>query len=271
MSVASAAYLYQRGAAIVWASLGGLAVAALVFTVLEIALPWRADWTPTLREVGWDAMHLGFIQAVVRPVTRLVLVAGFTGAVALLNAEGALAQRPDLSGAPLVVQVTVTMLLADALFYTGHRLMHRFGQLWRFHIIHHAPRSLYWLRSIRLHFVDVAFMAMLNLTALSVIRVQPFATLLAVVSATMMSMLHHANIRLDLRWLSFVIMPPELHRGHHSTILEDEQSNYSLVFTIWDRLFGTLRMSDTRDVGAAVETRRPVTFVDDLVFPWRLK
>jgi hypothetical protein len=166
MSVGSAVYLLQRGAATVWASLGGLAVGVLPLSVLELVLPWRTDWIPSLRELGHDALHLGFIQGVIRSVTRLVLVAGFTGVV--------------------------------------------------------------------------AFMATLNLTARSLIRVQPFATLIASVAATTMSMLHHANVRFDLRWLAFLIVPPELHRGHHSTILEDERSNYALVFSLWDRWLGTL-------------------------------
>jgi sterol desaturase/sphingolipid hydroxylase (fatty acid hydroxylase superfamily) len=271
MSIGSAAFLSQQNVATVWASLGGLAIAAVALTVLELSLPWRIDWIPSMRDVGRDALHLGFIQGVIRPVTRLLVVSAFTGLVAALNADGALAFRPNLSAAPLVVQVVATMLVADLLFYTGHRLMHRFAALWRYHVVHHAPQSLYWLRSIRLHFVDVAFMATLNLAALSLFRVQPFATLLASVAATTMSMVHHANVRFDLRWLSFLIVPPELHRGHHSTIIDDEQSNYALVFSFWDRWFRTLRMSDTRDVGAVVAVQRPGSFLDDLVFPWKLQ
>jgi sterol desaturase/sphingolipid hydroxylase (fatty acid hydroxylase superfamily) len=148
ISVGSASFLFRRGVAMVWASLGGLAVAALVLAVLavlDVSRWWRTDWIPSVREVGRDALPPGFIRDVVHSVTWLVMA---------------------------------TMRVADLLFYTGHRLMRGVGSLWRFHVARHAPQSL--------------------------CKVQPFATLHPGIAATTMSMLHHADVRFDLRWLSFV-------------------------------------------------------------------
>ena len=38
-------------------------------------------------------------------------------------------------------------------------------------------------------------------------------------------------------------MTPRLHRRHH--VPSTTQSNYGAIFTIWDRLFGTLVRTDT--------------------------
>jgi len=39
-------------------------------------------------------------------------------------------------------------------------------------------------------------------------------------------------------WVVFV--PPSMHRIHHSVIINERNSNYGTIFSIWDRFFGTL-------------------------------
>jgi sterol desaturase/sphingolipid hydroxylase (fatty acid hydroxylase superfamily) len=56
---------------------------------------------------------------------------------------------------------------------------------------------------------------------------------------------HHANIalpdRLD-RVLRLVIVTPALHKVHHSVVRAESDSNYSSLFSWWDRVFRTLRL-----------------------------
>jgi sterol desaturase/sphingolipid hydroxylase (fatty acid hydroxylase superfamily) len=53
-------------------------------------------------------------------------------------------------------------------------------------------------------------------------------------------MFHHANIRIPKEdVLSQVIITPSLHRTHHSTLRSEHDSNYGIVLSIWDRIFGT--------------------------------
>jgi sterol desaturase/sphingolipid hydroxylase (fatty acid hydroxylase superfamily) len=54
----------------------------------------------------------------------------------------------------------------------------------------------------------------------------------------------HANVRLPesldriVRW---VLVTPNMHSLHHSSHQPETDSNYGVVFTVWDRLFGTYR------------------------------
>jgi sterol desaturase/sphingolipid hydroxylase (fatty acid hydroxylase superfamily) len=54
----------------------------------------------------------------------------------------------------------------------------------------------------------------------------------------------HANVRLPesldriMRW---ILVTPNMHSLHHSSHQPETDSNYGVVFTIWDRLFGTYR------------------------------
>ena len=61
----------------------------------------------------------------------------------------------------------------------------------------------------------------------------------------LMCALHHANItlpeRLD-RVLRLVIVTPALHKVNHSVVRAESDSNYSSLFSWWDRVFRTLRL-----------------------------
>ncbi|MDF1554857.1 MAG: sterol desaturase family protein, partial [Deferrisomatales bacterium] len=39
-------------------------------------------------------------------------------------------------------------------------------------------------------------------------------------------------------WVLFV--PPSMHRIHHSVVIRERNTNYGTIFSVWDRLLGTL-------------------------------
>ena len=59
--------------------------------------------------------------------------------------------------------------------------------------------------------------------------------------------LHHANVglppKLD-RWLRLFIVTPAMHKVHHSRWQPETDSNYSSLFSVWDRLFASFRLRD---------------------------
>jgi sterol desaturase/sphingolipid hydroxylase (fatty acid hydroxylase superfamily) len=58
---------------------------------------------------------------------------------------------------------------------------------------------------------------------------------------------HHANIALPSgldRALRAVIVTPSIHKVHHSRWQPETDSNYSSLFSWWDRLFSTLRLRE---------------------------
>jgi sterol desaturase/sphingolipid hydroxylase (fatty acid hydroxylase superfamily) len=61
----------------------------------------------------------------------------------------------------------------------------------------------------------------------------------------------HANIVLPT-WLATalgrLVVTPVMHRVHHSRCSNDIMANYGLVFSMWDRLFGTYRSEPARGV-----------------------
>jgi sterol desaturase/sphingolipid hydroxylase (fatty acid hydroxylase superfamily) len=43
------------------------------------------------------------------------------------------------------------------------------------------------------------------------------------------------------RWVRLLFVTPAMHRVHHSRLPHDTDTNYSNIFSLWDRLFGTFR------------------------------
>jgi hypothetical protein len=61
---------------------------------------------------------------------------------------------------------------------------------------------------------------------------------------TAVSFLSHANIRQPgsvWRAIGLVVSTPDFHRTHHSVDRDDCNSNFGLMLSCWDRLFGTYR------------------------------
>ncbi|MEZ5839097.1 MAG: sterol desaturase family protein [Hyphomicrobiales bacterium] len=57
-----------------------------------------------------------------------------------------------------------------------------------------------------------------------------------------MAMFNHANFHLPAgldRLLRRVVVTPDMHRVHHSTIQTETDSNYGFNLSVWDRLFGS--------------------------------
>ena len=57
---------------------------------------------------------------------------------------------------------------------------------------------------------------------------------------------HHSNWRLPYlleRVLNWIVVTPRMHGIHHSIVHRETDSNYSNIFSIWDRLFGTYTSS----------------------------
>jgi hypothetical protein len=67
---------------------------------------------------------------------------------------------------------------------------------------------------------------------------------------TLFIMFHHSNISFyGEKRLGQVIIAPYLHRAHHSTERNEHDNNYGAVFSIWDRLFGTLTEREPVEIG----------------------
>ncbi len=138
--------------------------------------------------------------------------------------------------------------------YWGHRWMHEFPFLWRFHAIHHSAKAMDWLVNTRAHPLDMFFIRLCGLVPLYLMGLaQPTADtadiipLLYMVFGTIWSFFVHANVRWRFGWLERLVATPAFHHWHHTN--DDPEyfdKNYAAIFPWIDKMFGTFYLPKHR-------------------------
>ena len=171
------------------------------------------------------------------------------------------------------IAVPVFYVVADFAFYWAHRLLHT-KYLWPFHAVHHSQQELTVLTTARFHLLDVVV-----LTIVTTIPAILIGFPAAVAAVTWVLMLQDKVQHADLDWtygpLYGVVVSPRYHRIHHAADAETYGKNYGLLFTIWDRIFGTAHASREEPVrfgvdGLEMTESIPAQFVTPFRTVWRM-
>jgi sterol desaturase/sphingolipid hydroxylase (fatty acid hydroxylase superfamily) len=151
--------------------------------------------------------------------------------------------RHALAGLPVVGKVLIGLIVFDFVSFVVHLCLHRFGPLWAVHKVHHSSLHLDGLATARTHMLENMLRFVPGQAFLFLVGMPVPAVTATVAIAAIYGVSNHSNVGIDLRWLEPVFVTPRLHHRHH--VPSTSQSNYGVVFTIWDRLFGTLVRRDT--------------------------
>lgn len=187
-----------------------------------------------------------------RAATNLLL--GATCALVIRLAETPLVERIAATNAakrhgfmhllPRPLQFVGGLLAMDYAYYWWHVATHKLPFLWRFHRVHHLDRDLDASTAIRFHGLDMLVSLPFRLVQTRLIGVDP-ATHRAWQAFFFGSVLfHHSNLRLPAGWdraAARLLTTPKMHGIHHSTVLGEQDSNWSSGFSLWDRVHGTFR------------------------------
>ncbi len=159
----------------------------------------------------------------------------------------------------------LAFLLLDLTFYFWHKASHDFDCLWMFHKVHHNDPYLNVSTAFRIHIVELLIITVLKAAYIIVLGVNETMVLTNEIISTLFVMFHHTNISLrSEKRLGQIIIVPYLHRVHHSTERTEHDNNYGMVFSIWDRLFGTLLEREPTGIG--IKNHSPQTILGLLKF-----
>ncbi len=175
---------------------------------------------------------------------------------------------------PLWQRVIAGLVVGEIGFYWGHRWMHEIPFLWRFHAIHHAPEHVYFLMSARAHPIDNAFQKLCGFIPIYVLGIASPLTpnrsvvpALMVIILTMWGFFIHANTRLRLGPLEWLVATPAFHHWHH-TRADHRDHNYAPTLPWIDRLFGTHYMPRNQwPAEYGTDTELPASLARQLVYP----
>lgn len=168
------------------------------------------------------------------------------------------------------VAAVITFLLLDYGNYVWHILLHRLPILWRFHLVHHTDLDLDVTTAARFHFVELLASVIFRGSVIFIAGISPAMVLIYEIAYEAATQFHHSNMKLPVRLeqtLNKLFVTPRMHGIHHSIIRDETDSNYSIIFSIWDRLHRTLQSSVSQD---AITIGVPSYQKADELTPWFL-
>jgi sterol desaturase/sphingolipid hydroxylase (fatty acid hydroxylase superfamily) len=143
------------------------------------------------------------------------------------------------------------ILMLDLWTYLWHLLNHRVPFFWRFHRVHHSDRKMDVTTASRFHFGEIFLSSSLRLPVLLLVGARLWELMWYETLMFATVQFHHANVGLPEKWdrlLRMLMVTPAVHKVHHSCEKEDYDSNFSSLFTFWDRLGRTFRLKDARHI-----------------------
>jgi sterol desaturase/sphingolipid hydroxylase (fatty acid hydroxylase superfamily) len=144
------------------------------------------------------------------------------------------------------IQFVLALVILDGWMYVWHRANHTIPLLWRFHRMHHSERHMDVTTATRFHLGEHVGAAMLRLGLIPLLGFEVWQLVVYDTLVIAITQFHHADISIGRwdRWLNWLIVTPYMHKVHHSDWRPETDSNYSTVFSVWDRLARTFRLRD---------------------------
>jgi sterol desaturase/sphingolipid hydroxylase (fatty acid hydroxylase superfamily) len=173
-------------------------------------------------------------------VVRIVFPAAAVGAALWAESGGYGLFRQ--AGIDPVLAGLLGFVILDLAVWLEHWASHKIPILWRIHRMHHADTGFDLTTALRFHPLEIVLSMVWKAAIVVALGVPVLAVLVFEIVLNGMAMFNHANARLPLgldRLLRRVVVTPDMHRVHHSSIPSETDSNYGFNFPFWDRLFGT--------------------------------
>jgi sterol desaturase/sphingolipid hydroxylase (fatty acid hydroxylase superfamily) len=139
-------------------------------------------------------------------------------------------------------QAFLGVVALDLFGYFAHVLLHKSWLGWQFHRVHHSENAVDVTTAFRQHPGETVWRMLWQLAAVFVFGIPLWVVIVYLILSGLNAQMEHANIkiasRLD-RIVRLVIVTPHMHKAHHSRNQKETDSNYSNIFSLWDRVFGT--------------------------------
>jgi len=147
---------------------------------------------------------------------------------------------------PVWLKGVLTFILLDYSNFVWHILLHKLPILWRFHVVHHTDRDLDICTAFRFHFGEMIGSVLFRGGAIMLIGASPIMVLMYEIAYEAATQFHHSNLKIPFqleKMLNYFIVTPRMHGIHHSIIRKETDSNYSIIFSFWDRIHKTVRLN----------------------------
>ena len=152
--------------------------------------------------------------------------------------------------------VIICFVFKDFVGYWTHRFEHIINLFWNRHIIHHSSEEFNLACALRQPISNIIAIFGFFFLPLAIIGVP--TEIIAIVSPLHLfaQFWYHTRLIKRLGFLEYILVTPSHHRVHHAINEEYLDKNFSQVFIVWDRLFGTFQ-EELESVPAVYGVKRP--------------
>ncbi|HET9744675.1 MAG TPA: sterol desaturase family protein [Chitinophagaceae bacterium] len=153
---------------------------------------------------------------------------------------------------PVWLKLVLAVAMFDLMSYWFHRIAHVVPVLWRFHRVHHSDTSMDASTTFRSHPLELTlWFGTSNIIAAGVFGLDLLSLALYFLVATPFFFLEHSNLKFP-KWLDktigLVFTTPNIHKVHHEQDQYYTDSNFSDIFILWDRIFGTFKYKSPEQI-----------------------
>ena len=147
---------------------------------------------------------------------------------------------------PAWMEGLIAFLILDYGNYVWHILNHKLPILWRFHLVHHTDHDLDITTAFRFHFGELIGSVFFRGAITFLSGASPVTVLIYEIFFEAATQFHHSNWKLPFafeKMLNKLIVTPRMHGIHHSVIRAETDSNFSVIFSFWDRIHKTINLN----------------------------
>lgn len=175
---------------------------------------------------------------------------------------------------PRNLVILLSIISLDLIIYWQHVMFHALPTLWQLHKVHHADKDFDVTTGLRFHPIEIFLSMGIKIAAIAFLGAPPVAVLIFEVLLNATAMFNHGNVSLPRpvdRLLRGFVVTPDMHRIHHSVIVQETNSNYGFNLPWWDYLFGTYRAHPAKgNQGMTIGLREYQDTLRVAQLPWML-
>ncbi len=135
----------------------------------------------------------------------------------------------------------ITFIVLDFIAYWLHRLSHRVNFFWNHHVIHHSSEEFNLPCALRQNITIITNILSIAFVPLAVMGIDYSVILLVGPLHFFAQFWYHTKYIGKLGFLEHIIVTPSHHRVHHAMNDLYMDKNYSAIFIVWDKWFGTFQ------------------------------
>jgi sterol desaturase/sphingolipid hydroxylase (fatty acid hydroxylase superfamily) len=239
-----------------------IAATAILFVILERFFPYTKG-QKVLREGFFDDLALYTIAQ-----SYILSIIIFSFIISYIDETTGLSRLKLFADIPVWIQLVFFTVTHDIYIYFMHRWQHSNKWLWRIHEAHHSPKKVDWLSGSRSHALEILINQTIEFLPIVLLGSPPEVIAYKGVISAVWGMYIHSNLNVQTGWLQKIINGPEMHRWHHSTG-KGRNRNFATKFAIWDWIFGTAYLPDTKPDEYGLKTYFPAHYFNQTLYAFR--